>query len=349
MRAGALKAMGVVLLMAASASVAQARDLTVTSFGGALQDAIRAAFIKPFEASTGTKIVEDTYDGALSKISAQINTGALKWDVVDVESNELIQGCQEGYFERLDWSKIGDKSKMIPAASNTSPCGVGYLTGALVLTYDKSKVAAGPQSWADFWDVKKFPGKRGMRFGPKWTLEVALMADGVKPSDVYKVLSSPGGVDRAFAKLDQIKSNIVWWKLGAESIQQLASGEVAMTAAYNGRVVATNRAEKRQFDIVWNAGSIYFMDYFVVLKGSPNKDSAEKFISLAVSANAQREMPNYVGYGPTNLAAFDGMKPTIAAELPTEERLKQSTFRDDKFWLDHNDELTQRFNVWAAK
>jgi putative spermidine/putrescine transport system substrate-binding protein len=339
----------VVALASLAATAAQARDLTVVSFGGALQDAVRNAFIRPFTAKTGTPVTEDTYDGALSKISAQVEAKSLKWDVVDVESNELIQGCQEGYFERLDWSKIGNKPDLLPAAIETSPCGAGYLTGATVLAYDSARLAEGPKTWGDFWDVKKFPGRRGMRFSPKWTLEFALIADGVPPAQVYEALSAPGGVDRAFRKLDQIKPHIAWWKLGAESIQLLASGEVAMTAAYNGRVVAANRGESRKFKMVWEAGSIYFMDYFVIVKGSPNADQAHKFISFALSPENQREMPKHVGYGPTNVKAYQGMSEELSAELPTTERLKSSTFRHDQFWLDHGDELTQRFNVWAAR
>lgn len=328
---------------------AAARDLTVVSFGGSLQDAVRAAFIKPYGLSAKTTVAEDTYDGALSAISAQVQAKSIKWDVVDVESSELLQGCQEGYFEKIDAFRIKEASSLIPAAVKTSECGVGYLTGAMVLSYDGAKLSSGPSTWVDFWDVKRFPGKRGLRFGPKWTLEFALMADGVPAAKVYEVLATPAGVDRAFRKLDEIKPSIAWWKIGAESIQALASGEVAMTAAYNGRVVAANRGEKRQFQMAWNAGSIYFMDYFAVLKGSPNRDAAMQFIDFASSASAQKELPKYVGYGPTNLAAYRGMDPALAAELPTEDRLKVSTSWDDQFWLDHNDELTQRFNVWAAR
>jgi putative spermidine/putrescine transport system substrate-binding protein len=101
--------------------------------------------------------------------------------------------------------------------------------------------------------------------------------------------------------------------------------------------------------MVWGAGSIYFLDYFAILSGSERKDDAEKFIAFSIAADNQREFPRHIGYGPTNLAAFDGMDAAVAAELPTKERLAAATLRDDKFWLDHNDELTQRFNVWAAQ
>ena len=208
----------------------------------------------------------------------------------------------------------------------------------MVLTYDKQKLAKGPQTWGDFWDVKAFPCKRGLHFGPKGTLEIALMADGVPAADVYKVLASDGGVDRAFRKLDEIKSSIVWWKLGAES-QQLAAGDVSMTAASNGRVVAANCGTPVPFP----SSTI-----------SPSSREARtrtprRNLSPLRSPRRPAQLSQIRGYGPPNLPAFDGMDPNLAAELPTESRLNASTFRDDQFWLDHNDELTQRFNVWAAR
>lgn len=219
----------------------------------------------------------------------------------------------------------------------------------MVLTYDVARIPNGPATWADFWDVDKYPGKRGMKFDPEWTLEVALLADGVAPDGVSKVLNTPEGVDRAFAKLDALKPYIKWWKLGDESVDDLASGNVVMTAAYNGRIVAANHESPGRYAMVWNAGSVYFMDFFVVLKGSPNRDAAMDFIGYATGATAQRAMPRYVGYGPANLAAYQGMDPALAAELPTVARLQRAVAVDDQFWLDHQDALQQRFAAWAAR
>jgi putative spermidine/putrescine transport system substrate-binding protein len=340
--------MGVMgLALMAGQGEASARDLTVVSFGGSLQDAIRASFIQPFTKSTGKAVVEDTYDGALSKISSQVETGAVNWDVVDVESNELRQGCEEGYFEKIDASSL--KAELMPAALSTSPCGVGYMSGAMVLGYDKSVLKDGPQTWADFWDMQRFPGKRGMRFGPKWTLEIALMADGVPADKVYTELAAPGGVDRAFKKLDEIKSSISWWKVGAESVQMLASGNVSMVAAYNGRIVAANRSEGRQFAMGWDAGSLYFLDYFAIVKGSQNNAAAQDFIRYAVSEAPQTTFPSNIGYAPVNLKSFGSLPDAIKADLPTSEAYGKAVVTDDQFWLDHGDELTQRFNVWAAQ
>ncbi len=327
---------------------ASARDLTVVSFGGSLQDAVRNAFITPFTKATNVLVKEDTYDGSLSKISAQVEAHSVMWDVVDVESDVLAQGCEEGYFEKLDISKIGDKNDFMSAAVQPA-CGIGYLAGAMTLAYDSAKFPDGPKTWADFWDVKKFPGKRGMRFDPKWTLELALLADGVPVKDVYTALEAPGGIDRAFKKLDELKPSIVWWKVGAESIQLLASGEVSMVAAYNGRVIAANRGEGRKFKMAWDAGAVYFMDYFAITKGSPNQSEAMHFIKFAMSPGPQAAFPTFIGYAPTNLRAFEGISGSIKADLPSLENLKEAVVRNDQFWLDHGDELKQRFSVWAAR
>jgi putative spermidine/putrescine transport system substrate-binding protein len=337
------------LVAGASIGAASARDLTVVSFGGSLQDAVRNAFITPFTKDTNIPVKEDTYDGSLSKISSQVQAKSVLWDVVDVESDVLAQGCQEGFLEKLDIAKIGNKRDYMSAAVNEPTCGIGYLAGAMTLTYDGAKLPDGPKTWADFWDVKKFPGKRGMRFDPKWTLELALLADGVPVKDVYHALEAPGGIDRAFKKLDELKPYIAWWKLGAESIQLLASGEVSMVAAYNGRVVAANRGEGRKFKMAWDAGAIYFMDYLALVKGSPKESEALQFIKFAMSPGPQAAFPTYVGYAPTNLLAFDKIANDIKADLPSEQNLRDAVVRNDQFWLDHGEELKQRFNVWAAQ
>ena len=335
--------------IALAPEAALARDLTVVSYGGSLQDAVREAFTKPFGAAHGIQVADTTYNGELSAIVAEVKAGDPHWDVVNVGAAQLLPGCRDGDYETMTPAAIQDRAAMIPAAIDLSPCGVGMLTGAVVLTYDVARLPQGPTSWTDFWDVAKYPGKRGMKFDPEWTLEVALLADGVAPGEVNAVLNTPAGIDRAFAKLDVLKPNIKWWKLGGESVSDLDSGAVVMSAAYNGRIVAANHDQHNRYMMAWDAGSVYFMDYFVVLKGSPNSKAAMEFIGYATGADAQRAMPRYVGYGPANLAAYKGMDPALMDELPTEARLKRAVATDDQFWLDHRDALVARFEAWAAK
>ena len=197
-------------LLAAAAVVASAslsaRDLTVVSWGGAYQDAQREVYFNPFTVATSIRLAEENWDGGVGTLRAKIQGGNNNWDVVQVESDELLLGCEEGLYEKLDWSKLGGKDKYLADAVND--CGVGAIVYSFILAYDGDKIKGdAPASWVDFWNVQKWPGKRALRKGPKTTLEIALLADGVAPGDVYKQLATEAGVERAFKKLDQLKSN----------------------------------------------------------------------------------------------------------------------------------------------
>src|SRR5262249_4989149 len=269
------------------------------------------------------------------------------WDVVQVESEELLIGCEEGLYEKIDWSKLGGKEKFIPSAVHE--CGVGAIIYNFILSYDGARIKDGPKSWADFWDVAKWPGKRALRKGPKTTLEIALMADGVKPEEVYKALATDAGVERAFKKLDQIKSNIIWWEKGAQPPQLLASGDAAMVVAYNGRISAANKADKRNFKIVW-ADSIYTIDSWVIMKDSPNTDAAYKSLPSVNDHQTQAKLPPLIPYGVTTASAIGMIAKEVLPELPTApDNFKSVLQLNDKFWLEHLDKLNQRFNAWVAK
>src|SRR5215510_5855511 len=171
------------------------QQLTIVNFGGANGNAQKKAFYEPFE-KAGTKVVPVEYNGEQAKIKAMVETKKVTWDVVEVESPDVARGCDEGLFEKLDWSKVGAKSDYVPAA--VTECGIGIFVWSTVMAYNGDKLKTSPSIWADFWDTKKFPGKRGMRKGARYNLEFALMDDGVKPADVYKVLATKDGAERGF-------------------------------------------------------------------------------------------------------------------------------------------------------
>jgi putative spermidine/putrescine transport system substrate-binding protein len=327
-----------------TAGLAQA-DVTVISFGGAVQKAQTKAYYEPF-AKTGTKVVAGEYNGEQAKIKAMVDTKNVTWDVVEVESAELARGCEEGIYEKLDYTKIGDKKDFIGTA--VTDCGVGKFIWSTVIAYNADKIKTPPSSWAEFWDVKKFPGKRGMRKGAKFTLEIALLADGVKPQDVYKVLATKEGVERAFKKLDQLKPYIQWWEAGAQPPQLLAAGDLVMSSAYNGRI-ATAQKEGKNLKIVW-AGNIYDGDHWAIPKGTPKRDEAYKFIKFASQPENQKVFSSEITYGPTNLKAVPLLDPKSLAEMPTAPaNLNGALASNTKFWVEHGEDLEQRFNAWAAK
>jgi putative spermidine/putrescine transport system substrate-binding protein len=341
--AGTLVAIGIASAFASSAS---AQDVTVISFGGAVQKAQTKAYYEPFTKASGIKVTPGEYNGEQAKIKAMVDAKNVTWDVVEVESAELQRGCEEGLFEKLNYAKIGAKQDFLAKA--VTDCGIGTFVWATVLAYNADKLKTPPATWAEFWDTKKFPGKRGLRKGAKFTLEIALLADGVKPDEVYKVLATKDGVERAFKKLDQIKPQIQWWEAGAQPPQMLAAGDLVMSSAYNGRI-ATAQKEGKNLKIVW-AGMIYDADYWAITKGTTKLDAAYKFIQFASQPAPQGVFSTEITYGPTNLKAIGGLSPAIAAELPTAPaNLKNSVANNTQFWVERGEELEQRFNAWAAK
>jgi putative spermidine/putrescine transport system substrate-binding protein len=188
-----------------------------------------------------------------------------------------------------------------------------------------------------------------MRRHAKYTLEVALMADGVPPDEVYEVLRTDEGVDRAFAKLDELKDDIIWWEAGAQAPQLLAAGEVVMTNAYNGRISAANEEEGRNFKVVWPQ-SIYAVDSWVVLANSPHQEAAFQFIEFASQPERQSNLPLAIAYGVTHKDAAAKIDPEILKDLPTApENLEGAIELDTEFWVENVEPLMERFTAWAAQ
>lgn len=341
-----MKTLAMAAGMTLSLSTLAQSSLTVVNFGGANGAAQRKAFIEPFKKAHGTNITVVEYNGEQAKLKAMVEARKVTWDVVEVESPDINRGCDEGLLEPLDWSKIGNKTDYLSAAVH--PCGVGAFVWSTVMAYNADKIKNPPMTWADFWDVKKYPGKRGMRKGARYNLEFALMADGVKSADVYKTLATADGADRAFRKLSELKPHIQWWEAGAQPPQFLVAGDVTLSTVFNGRIDAAQR-EGKNLKITWTGG-IYDLDYFVIPKGSPNKELALKFIASAASVHAQTEYARNIAYGPTNNKALNELDAKTLANLPTfSANSKDALQFNIGFWADQGEALEKRFAAWAAQ
>ncbi len=329
-------------------SAANAQDLTIVGWGGTTQAAHRPAYFEPFMQETGINVIEDEWNGEMAKIRAMVETGNVTWDVVQVEGPEVDQGCAEGLFEELDWSRITDKENMVEGT--VKECGAGILIWSVIFAYDGDVITGdAPKNWADFWNVEKWPGKRGLRRGAKPMLEIALMADGVAKEDVYDVLSTPEGVDRAFNKLDELKPHILWWKAGAEPQQRLGAGDVVMTAAYNAWVYRIADEEGRNFKIVWD-GNQYSTDYWTIIKGSKNLDAAYKFLELSMRPDRQAVFFNRVTYGWTAKETGEFVDKKVLPHLPTYgSNMDNALETSGEFWLENGESLEKRFQAWVAK
>jgi putative spermidine/putrescine transport system substrate-binding protein len=338
---------------------AQAAEVTVMSWGGAYATSQIEAYHKPFTAATGINVISVDADNPATPIKAQVEAGNVTVDVADVEYADAIRLCDEGLLESID-------PAVLPAAPDGTPATEDFLPGALtdcavssivfstVFAYDTTRFPEGPTKISDFFDLEKFPGKRGMRKGAKANLEMALMADGVPAAEVYATLQTPEGVDRAFAKLDTIKADTVWWEAGAQPPQLLADGEVAMTTAYNGRIFAAAIAEDKPFEVVWD-GQVYEYDLFVIPKGAPNKDAALEFIKFSTDTQRLADQAKWISYGPARKSSgalvglFNDGKTEMAPHMPTSaENLTNALPSSYEFWVDRDSELNERFNAWLA-
>lgn len=322
-----------------------ARDLSVVSRSAVELQAQQDAYFTPFANATGTTLKLQSWTGGLGKLRGRIESGADQWDMVEVSGDELLAGCDDGLFEKLNWPAIGGRDHYLAQA--VSDCGVGAGVDSVVLAWDRDKFPATP-TWADFWDVARYPGKRGLRRTARTNLEIALLADGVAAGDVYRLLRTDEGVDRAFRKLDQIKPYLAWWTPDAQAAQMLSSGEVLLSSADNVAVTLANRTEKRHFGLQW-AGSLYAAQSWIVMKGSPNLADALKLLAFAGDPARQAMFASDVPYGPVAKGAIDQLAPDVLASSPTNPANLQSALQvDEPFWRDNGDKLNQRFDAWLA-
>lgn len=336
------------LALTAAKPAMAGESLTIVSWGGAYQESQRKAFFEPYAKDTGTQITEEEYNGEIGKIRAMVESNSVSWNVIDLDTQTALAGCAEGILEVIDWDKLGlDRSKFI--GGDLQDCAVPNILYATVLAYDKDKLTNGPTTIADIFDLQKFPGKRSLQKSPFVNLEWALIADGVAPGDVYELLATQEGIDRAFKKLDTIKDKVVWWEAGAQPPQLLADGEVIMASGWNGRFYDAVKNEGKNFVIVWDQEGLDW-DWWGIPKGDPRLEEAYKFISYASQPAAMADQTNYISYGPANKDAIPNISKDVLGDLPSApQNMETALIVDPQFWADHGEELRERFAAWLAQ
>jgi putative spermidine/putrescine transport system substrate-binding protein len=339
----------VLCLGTATASIAS-KEVVYAGAGGSLADVQREVFVKPFAAETGIFVKQLGTSDRLSAIKAMMTSGNTIWDIVEFNSILYGRAAPAGWLEPLDWDKI-DPNNVLPAQAKL-PYGGAHLNFSFVLAVRTDALPEGKDmtSWADFWDVKNFPGGRSLRDTPVDNLEVALLADGVAIKDLYKVLSTPEGQDRAFAKLDEIKPHIrSWWTKPAQAVQLLSDNEVAFTSSYNGRITPLVKSGV-PVKIVWNGSGIK-ASFVSIVKGAKNKEAAQQYISY-VMTNPKRaaQFASQVPYPGLVKGLYDHIDPAVAKEFPTyPDNLRKQYFSDVTFWGKHQDALQERWTDWLLQ
>jgi putative spermidine/putrescine transport system substrate-binding protein len=313
--------------------------VTVASWGGSYQEAQQKAFFKPTADALGITIKEDTTNG-LDDVRLQVTGNAVKWDLVELGADECARGTKEGLFEKLDY-KVIDPSGIDPKLVHDDWVGITYYSVVLIYRTDVFK-ENGPKTWADFWNVDKFPGRRalGGAFATE-TLTVAALADGVPLDKVY-----PLDIDRALKSLDKIRPHIdAWWSSGAQAMQLIKDGEVDMASIWNGRA-STLKAEGAPISYSYDQG-VLNADCMVIPKGAKNKEAAMKVLASFLKPDIQANLPLYIANGPANLKAFEtGKIPAdkVAGVTSAPENAKKQVLMDPSFWADHMVEAQEKFD-----
>lgn len=320
-------------------AIAAASSIVFASWGGTTQSAQQKDWAEPFTKDSGVQVLMDGPTD-YGKLKAMVDSGNVQWDVVDVEGDFAYAALRDGLVEPIDYS-IVDKTNLDPRFSSVGAVGSFYY--AFVLGYSKAAYAHGaPASFADLFDTKRFPGKRTFyKWSAPGVLEAALLADGVPADKLY-----PLDLDRAFKKLDTIKSQIVWWSGGAQSQQLLASGEAPLGIFWNGRLHALQQTGV-DVGISWNQ-NMTAADMLVVPKGAKHKAEAMKFLAAATSPQAQARFASDSGYAPVNLKSAALLAADVAKTQPDQYKASQINL-DMKYWADHRDEIAKRWYAWQSK
>ncbi|WP_410815240.1 ABC transporter substrate-binding protein [Paraburkholderia sp.] len=316
-----------------------ADPIVFASWGGTTQSSQQKDWAQPFTQSTGINVLMDGPTD-YGKLKAMVESGNVNWDVVDVEGDFAYAAQRDGLIEPIDYAVV-KKDEIDPRFASASAVGSFYYS--FVLGYNKTNYKGGePQSWADLFDTKKFPGKRTFyKWSAPGVLEVALLADGVPPNRLY-----PLDLDRAFRKLDTIKSDIVWWGGGAQSQQLLASGEAPIGIFWNGRLHALEETGV-PVGISWNQ-NLTAADMLVIPKGAKHRDEAMKYLAAATSAQAQAKFAADTGYAPVNVKSAALMSPAVAKTLPDQYKATQINL-DMMYWAQNRDAIATRWYAWQSK
>ena len=286
-----------------AASSMAAQTLTITTAGGDYGSAIKKAMWEPAATELGVTVREETQSDGFAALKMQVTSGAVTTDVIHLGSPEGAQAAAQGLLEPLDYSIIDPKS--LPEGAKSDYCYPFTSYGTVMAWNTKTLGSKPPKTWADFWDVKAFPGRRALRANAQDLIEIALLSQGVTPADVYTVLSSPDGLKKAIARLAELKPNVaVWWTSGAQSAQLLKDGEADLVVTWNGRAQSV-KADGGAADYSFK-GSVIGTDCLAVPKGTANKAAAMKLIAAMTKPEREAKLTDFIAYGPVNPKAYEG-------------------------------------------
>ncbi len=342
-------------------------SMVIMSWGGAYQNSQLKAYAEPYSALTGITVTwDESSNEAVAKLRAAQEAGNMPYDLVDVEGPDSQRACDEGLAAEIDFD-----TALAPGADGSSveddfgdslinDCYIPQIYFSTTFGY-RTDVAewngATPTSVCDMFDTEKFPGKRSLQASPKKNIEWALICDGVPADQVYDVLSEDGGIERALAKLDTIKDDVIWWNAGAETPQLLADKEVVMGTTYNGRLFSVIAEEKQPVAMLWDY-QIFDFDGWIVPAGldEARMNRTMHFLRFATDTQRLADQAKYIAYGPARassqplVSTHADLGIEMAPFMPTNpDNMKNYLVNNIEWWADNQDEVEATFQNWLAQ
>ena len=359
------------ILLASSALVvvagaATAQNMTLVSWGGAYQASQDKAYAQPYMAANESiQIVWDESSAeAVAKLRAMNEAGNITWDLVDVEGADSIRLCDEGLAMEIDHDEMlapgadGSSATDDFGDSIVSDCFIPQIVFSTTVGYRTDLVGdTPPTEICALFDLETYPGKRALNKRPLANMEWALLCDGVPKDEIYDVLATAEGAERALAKLDTIKDETIWWSAAAETPQLLADGEIVMGSTYNGRLFSAIAEQGQPIGMLWDAQMLDF-DGWIIPEGLPEDRLARvmDFLNFATDTQRLADQAAYISYGPARAssAPLVGQHAELgidmAPHMPTDPANATNVFVTQyDFWADYRDDLDAKFQAWLAQ
>ncbi|QXJ25638.1 extracellular solute-binding protein [Actinomadura graeca] len=293
------------------------RTLVIAGWGGSFTAANKEFFYDQFEKDTGIKVTIATPGGGFAaKVAAQRAGNNVEWDLLEAPGGDTSKLVLDGNLEKFPPSLVTDISPVVAdGAIRPSPSEPYYLDhgGTVNLIGCNTKlVKKCPTNPREFFDVKSFPGTRGITANnPIFTSLFALEGDGVAPQQFF-----PVDVPRAMNALKRIKPNVPVWSTSPAQMQQaVVDGEVAIMQAPNTVLVSAMK-QVPELKLFWNGG-LLFDEGWCVTKGAKNKDAAFEFIKWYANHRenqAKFTEKIYSGTGGRDMEKY--LSPEVVKNLP---------------------------------
>ena len=343
-------------------------SMTLVSWGGAYQASQDNAYVVPYIAmNEGVSATWDESSAeAVAKLRAMNEAGNVTWDVVDVVAADAIRLCDEGLALEIDHDEqLADAPDGTSASDDfgdliVSDCFIPQIVYSTTFGYRTDLVPEGvapPSEICSVFDLETYPGKRSLERRPINNMEWALLCDGVAKDDLYDVLETDEGQDRALAKLGTIKDSVIWWSAGADTPQLLADGEIFMGSTYNGRLFSVIEEQNQPVAIMWDA-QVFDLDGWIVPTGLSDERQARAldFVNFATDTQRLADQAKYISYGPARLSSAPLVSThatlgiEMAPHMPTDPANAKNTFLYNyEFWADYRDDIDAKFQAWLAQ